>query len=275
MLRLRIITAIVLVAVLVGALVMGARAFIALAGVIFGVALFEWLRLAAWPAGGAVAGGVLLALGLIALEWSGVAIAPAVLVAIAALACASWFLVACTIVYAERSGRLHLHNGVVAGLAPLLLAGAWFSMIALYRRGAVFLFSALAVVWIADIAAYFAGRAFGRRKLAPHISPGKTWAGAVGAIVAVLLVGAGLWMAWPEGALFSNTLFARNAALALVLLAVLVVVSIVGDLFESLLKRHAGVKDSSSLLPGHGGVLDRIDALLSVLPAAVLIEAWL
>jgi CDP-diglyceride synthetase len=98
---------------------------------------------------------------------------------------------------------------VVAVLAPLLLGGAWFSLLALYRQGALFLFSALAVVWIADIAAYFAGRAFGKRKLAPHISPGKTWAGAVGAVVAVLLVGVAVWLGWPDGGLFSNVLFAR------------------------------------------------------------------
>jgi phosphatidate cytidylyltransferase len=94
-------------------------------------------------------------------------------------------------------------------------------------------------------------------------------------VVAVLLVGVAVWLGWPDGGLFSNVLFARAPAIALITLGVLVIVSIVGDLFESLLKRHAGVKDSSGLLPGHGGVLDRIDALLPVLPAAVLVVGLL
>jgi phosphatidate cytidylyltransferase len=275
MLRLRVITAVILLLLLIGALALGPLAFATFAAVAFGAAIFEWLRFAAWSTPGAIAGGIVGAALLVALRWARVDLSGTALVVVVALTCAAWLLVACWLVYAERNNRLALPNGIVAALAPLLLGGAWFSLLSLYQRGALFLFSALAVVWIADIAAYFAGRAFGRRKLAPHISPGKTWAGAAGAIVAVLLVGVGVWLGWPDGAIFSNALFARAPMLALVMLALLVVVSVVGDLFESLLKRHAGVKDSSGLLPGHGGVLDRIDALLPVLPAAVLIEALL
>jgi phosphatidate cytidylyltransferase len=275
MLRTRIITAVILLLFLVGALALGPLAFATFAAVAFGAATFEWLRFAAWSTRSAVAGGIAGAVALIALQWFGMKLSDSTLLATAALACVAWAVVACWLVYAENTNRLSLNNGVIAVLAPVLLAGAWFSLLSLYRHGALFLFSALAVVWIADIAAYFAGRAFGKRKLAPHISPGKTWAGAVGAIVAVLLAGCGVWLGWPRGAIFSNTLFARAPALALVALALLVVVSIVGDLFESLLKRHAGMKDSSGLLPGHGGVLDRIDALLPVLPAAALIEGLL
>src|SRR5690606_23606746 len=131
------------------------------------------------------------------------------------------------------------------------------------------LLTMMALVWVADIAAYFSGRAFGQRKLAAHISPGKTREGAYGGIAAA----AGFALA---SAACPNTygaaLVARwgwvGALLAALLLAGL---SIAGDLFESLIKRRAGVKDSSRLLPGHGGVLDRIDALLPVLPLAILL----
>ena len=134
------------------------------------------------------------------------------------------------------------------------------------------LLSVLVIVWLADTAAYFAGRAFGKRKLAPHISPGKTWAGVVGAAVAVVVAAwAAFWIA-PEASLWSNGLIVSLGPLAVMLLALLVALSIVGDLFESLLKRQAGVKDSSGLLPGHGGFYDRIDALLPVLPLAVVFE---
>ena len=275
MLRTRIVTAVVLLLLLVGALALGPPVFATFMALAVGAATFEWLRFAAWSTVPAVAGGVISAIALIALHWLGLNLTGPMLVAILGATALAWLMIALWLVYAENNNRLILNNGIIAVLAPLLLGGAWFSLLALYQRGALFLFSALAVVWVADIAAYFAGRAFGKRKLAPHISPGKTWAGALGAMVAVLIVALGVWLGWPGGEIFSNVLFARAPLLAMLTLALLVVASIVGDLFESLLKRHAGMKDSSGLLPGHGGVLDRIDALLPVLPAAVLIEVLL
>ena len=130
------------------------------------------------------------------------------------------------------------------------------------------LLGTMAVVWVADIAAYFSGRAFGRHKLAPSISPGKTWEGAVGATLAVLLFGFGVLVA----------LGADHAGGALAIAAALIAwtaLSVIGDLFESLLKRQAGLKDSGSLLPGHGGILDRIDSLTSTLPLVALTTLWL
>jgi phosphatidate cytidylyltransferase len=128
------------------------------------------------------------------------------------------------------------------------------------------------VVWLADIGAYFAGKAFGRHKLAPAISPGKTWEGAIGGWLAVLIVAAVAFALHAfEPTLYSALLEHLGAARTLVTLTILVVFSVIGDLFESMLKRQAGVKDSSGLLPGHGGVLDRIDALLPVLPLAMLL----
>ncbi|MDR2207701.1 MAG: phosphatidate cytidylyltransferase [Azoarcus sp.] len=120
-----------------------------------------------------------------------------------------------------------------------------------------------ALVWVADIAAYFFGRAFGVKKLAPNISPGKTWAGAIGAVMGVLLYGnAILFAVTSDGTLRFGVQQVLLFQLAFIGLAVM---SIVGDLFESLLKRQAGVKDSSNLLPGHGGILDRVDSLTSTL----------
>jgi phosphatidate cytidylyltransferase len=160
----------------------------------------------------------------------------------------------------------------LAILSIVILACAWMSLCILALSGPFMLLSALAIVWISDIAAYFAGRKFGRRKLAPLVSPGKTWEGVVGAMLACLLsvfaVGSipGLPPNLPRVILTSMPLIAAAGVTCL-----LVALGIAGDLFESLLKRRAGVKDSSGLLPGHGGVFDRIDAILPVLPLAMLI----
>jgi phosphatidate cytidylyltransferase len=122
----------------------------------------------------------------------------------------------------------------------------------------------MCLVWVADSAAYFAGRKFGKTKLAPSISPGKTWEGVAGAVFGVSLYVALVWSFSPE--------FSRLQMLPALMLTAWwwVVLAVIGDLFESAIKRQAGVKDSGALLPGHGGLLDRIDALTSTLPLAAL-----
>ncbi len=120
----------------------------------------------------------------------------------------------------------------------------------------------LGTAWVSDTAAYFIGRRFGKRKLAPSISPGKTWEGVAGALAAVGLYA----LAWAS---LGGPMNAAPAWILPVLLG-LAVAGMIGDLFESLIKRQAGVKDSGKLLPGHGGILDRIDAPLAMLPLAVL-----
>jgi phosphatidate cytidylyltransferase len=134
--------------------------------------------------------------------------------------------------------------------------------------GAWRLLFAFALVWAADVGAYFAGRSFGRRKLAPQVSPGKTWEGAYGGLAFSLIIAAvaGIWLFRLQGMAWLPFLL---LSLAVVLL------SIVGDLGESLLKRQAGAKDSGTLLPGHGGMLDRIDSLLAAVPAMALGLRWL
>jgi phosphatidate cytidylyltransferase len=132
----------------------------------------------------------------------------------------------------------------------------------------------MAIVWVADSAAYFAGRRFGKRKLAPAISPGKTWEGVYGALIAVAVYALAL-LPFAEGAGYSAAIVPVSVIAWVALALALMSLSIVGDLFESQLKRNRGVKDSGKLLPGHGGVLDRIDALLAALPPAALIAHYL
>ena len=175
-------------------------------------------------------------------------------------------------------GRLRRHQARAGGwpLAALVLLACWVSLLALRERGAWVLVISMAIVWVADIAAYFAGRAIGRRKLAPTISPGKSWEGAIAGVLAV--IGAGLWAAGQPGlqdALPAQLLSRWGVAPTIVALAALAALSVVGDLYESLVKRQAGAKDSGRLLPGHGGVLDRVDALLSTMPAVVLLHLLL
>ncbi len=153
----------------------------------------------------------------------------------------------------------------------LVLVPTWLALVELRNLGPSLLLLLMSVAWISDIAAYFAGRRFGRHKLAPSISPGKTWEGVTGAALAVSAYAAIWSVAWP--AYFPQVLKSMHfgAFGMLLFLWLLTAVGIYGDLFESALKRRAGVKDSGALLPGHGGVLDRIDALTSVLPVAALV----
>lgn len=136
--------------------------------------------------------------------------------------------------------------------------------LALYQLRAIsplLLLGLMAAIWISDTAAYFTGRAFGKHKLAPQISPNKTWEGVAGALISVLLYGL-IWDFSADETVLSATFIP--------LLLIMAVLGIVGDLYESLIKRQAGVKDSGNILPGHGGILDRIDALTSSLPFAML-----
>ncbi len=151
----------------------------------------------------------------------------------------------------------------------IVLLGAFVAIVALQMRSAWLALAAMAIVWIADTAAYFVGRRFGRRKLAPQISPGKTWEGAAGGIAAVVVYALAL-LPLAARAGYAAPLDALRVGAWIAFAVALAALSIVGDLHESLLKRRAGVKDSGSLLPGHGGILDRTDALLAAMPPAAL-----
>jgi phosphatidate cytidylyltransferase len=153
--------------------------------------------------------------------------------------------------------------------AWVALLGAWLALVELQARSPWLVLAASAIVWIADTAAYFFGRAFGQRKLAPEISPGKTWEGVYGGL-AVVAVYALCLLPFARDAGYLPDIGAPAVLAWLGIALVAAAVSVLGDLYESLLKRHAGVKDSGTLLPGHGGVLDRVDGLVAAVPLAAL-----
>jgi phosphatidate cytidylyltransferase len=277
MLKQRIITALAMLAVLLPALLVASPwPFVLVMLVLISAAGWEWGRLNGLGMGAALGLGAVLAVAAVVAVGAGwVEHAPALL----------WLLATLVWVF---GGAFALRGGVAAWprhpaalrlvLGVLLLWMAWVAVSVAKTLGLNFILSLFCLVWAADISAYFGGRAFGRRKLAPAISPGKSWEGVYAGVLGVFA----LALAW---LMFDQWLLARGVgatpslytlllarygwvvgALALVFLAAM---SVVGDLFESLVKRAAGAKDSSRLLPGHGGVLDRIDALLPVCPIAL------
>ena len=190
------------------------------------------------------------------------------------LAAAAWVVGGGMALRAGVAGWARLPEAGRWVLGWLLLCLAWLALAQARVVGVNFLLSILCLVWVADIAAYFGGRAFGRRKLAPAISPGKSWEGVYSGALGVMVL-ALVWLIadqqWPTDSksLYSVIYQSRGAVVLVCSVVALTALSVMGDLFESLIKRAAGAKDSSQLLPGHGGVLDRIDALLPVLPVAM------
>ena len=270
MLRTRVVTAVVVLVVLLAMLFFApALAWAAFMMLVALVACWEWSRLSALaPAGQSVylfASGVLGA-GFWVLYLRDPRGAFMNAATVAFIVSAAFWIVAAP-VWLARLGRPRAEACAAAGW--LVMWPTWFAFVVLRDASPWMLLAIAAIVWIADIAAYFAGRAFGRHKLAPAISPGKTWEGVFGALAGVAAYG--LILAWLARAQPLPVPPAMGAALGLPLvlaMLALAALSIVGDLFESWMKRGAGLKDSSSLLPGHGGVLDRIDALTSTLPVA-------
>jgi phosphatidate cytidylyltransferase len=274
MLRQRVLTAVVLLALLLPALFAASPLPFAILTLAFiGAAGWEWGRLNGGGMGASVALGAALAAACgaaIAAGWTGAA--PA------------WPWWAATLVW-PLGGAFVLSRGpagwpdIAAALRWLIgFVVLWLAWLALANAKAIginFILSVFCLVWAADIAAYFGGRSLGRRKLAPAISPGKSWEGVWSGMAGVLVL-ALVWVLVIDRSVGvdSVSLFGRLVArlgwLGLVGVVVLLsAMSVVGDLFESLVKRAVGAKDSSALLPGHGGVLDRIDALLPVFPMAL------
>lgn len=276
MLKQRVVTAVLLLAVLLPTLwVPMDWPFMLFAAIAITLAGWEWARLNGWQGGAALAygGGVLglMAGGLWllahppALLWQGTLM--------------FWVLGGALALRGAAPGWQQLPQGLRLLLGPLLVVPAGLAMVGWKGIGLNALLSVLCLVWAADIFAYFGGRAFGKRKLAPAISPGKSWEGVWCGMLGVLLL-AVFWLfvidaqSWTDSpSLYALLVHRHGVPLALLSLLLLSALSVVGDLVESLIKRAAGAKDSSQLLPGHGGVLDRIDALLPVLPIALALSA--
>ncbi len=267
MLKTRIVTALVLLALVLPSLFFLPQAYWALLVALFiGVAAWEWGGLLGFDQTKRVLTGAAQAM----------LCAAAVLLDPAAIdgALSLWVMVSygiaalfwCAVIPFWLRAKWKLPHGLPGLLVGLVvLFPTWLALVQLRVTGPGVLLAIMATVWMADIAAYFSGKTFGKHKLAPTISPGKTWEGALGAGVGVILYGIVLRLAFSFAPV--------GLPLWMLGLLALTAISIMGDLYESMLKRQAGIKDSSNVLPGHGGVLDRIDSLTSTLPVVALL--WL
>lgn len=264
----RVLTAAVLMAASVAALMLCPTPLVAaLLGIVVLLGAWEWSALAGVIGSAARAGYLVVTALLLAAIYIWIGTGAALPIALPALAW--WVLAAILVLRYQVSGRpppRGLWWRLPAGWAIML--PAWATLVFLHRtHGPAGVFALLALIWVADSAAYLFGRRYGRRRLASRVSPGKSWEGLLAAVLAsaVFALSSATWVAVPGGMRWHYALLAVGVVL----------LSVVGDLTESLFKRVAGLKDSGSLLPGHGGVLDRVDSLTAAAPAFLLGLHWL
>lgn len=281
MLKQRVITAVVLLLVLLPALFYdGSAPFSVLVLLFMVAAAWEWAHLNGYSMPASCLVGGVCALLCAGLWWAGWVAQP--LPRLWLVTGAAWVLLGGWVLRAGVPAWGQLDRSFRLGLGLLALVLTWLAVAQAKLIGTNFLLSVFALVWVADIGAYFAGRTWGgrlvTRKLAPSISPGKSWEGVWGGMVAVLLL-AWAWTRfdlWAQPAVpsFYSHLAGRGVVFVVIACLFMAAMSVAGDLIESLVKRSAGVKDSSKLLPGHGGVLDRVDALLPSLPLAMMLYSF-
>ena len=289
MLKQRVITAIVLLLILIGSYMLGPVAFAGVMAIAFILAQWEWLKLSGLNS-------IISALIAVVVGGSAAAITYLVSLDLQVINHASqeyqqlyanlsgmfvMYLTVITLLWVGISIRVFFVlktglpvNRIVVGITGVFFPpAAWLAFVAMYATfGISMVISLLAIVWVADIMAYFTGMAFGKHRMSPAISPKKSWEGVAGGMLSVMLLG--LLFAWlaPEIKTIPGVIVESMGAVVWIIIAyILVSLSIVGDLFESALKRQAGIKDSSNLLPGHGGFYDRLDAMMPTLPAGFLL----
>lgn len=263
MLRTRIITAVAIAAFLVPAILyLGRTPWAMVTALVTGLGAWEFARLAGFCSAGQVRYGLFV---------GGVALAAASFLSAGEQAAIGGLFLGLSFIFWTLIVPFWLHSRwrvarhwVMAIVGLVVLLPTWHALVALKERSPYWLLGAIGLVALADIAAYFFGRAFGRRKLAINISPGKTWEGAWGAMATVTAVAVALQIVL-------GGFDALRLAVLVVGMPLLTLASIAGDLFESMLKRQSGLKDSSNLLPGHGGILDRIDSHTAALPMVALL----
>lgn len=289
MLKQRVITAIVLLLILIGSYMLGPVAFAGVMAIAFILAQWEWLKLsglnsiisaliAVVVGGSAAAITYLVSLDLQVINHASqeyqqlYANLSGMFVMYLTVITLLWVGISIRVFFARKTGLPV--NRIVVGITGVFFPpAAWLAFVAMYATfGISMVISLLAIVWVADIMAYFTGMAFGKHRMSPAISPKKSWEGVAGGMLSVMLLG--LLFAWlaPEIKTIPGVIVESMGALVWIIIAyILVSLSIVGDLFESALKRQAGIKDSSNLLPGHGGFYDRLDAMMPTLPAGFLL----
>lgn len=270
MLLTRVITAVVLFLILLGAVSLGSQYLCGAMAIALAIVLYEWLSMTRMKK--PVAAVISAMCGLLAVAYAFTGLMPSGVwfVVLELVACVIWLgLMAVAFVARDRGFAVTDNTSFV--LAAIIVSATYFAMVWLTMVGDwPLMLSVFMLVWLADVCAYFAGRFFGKHKMAPAISPKKTWEGALGAFVSVVLAALAAWVWLPHSMVFSSILIERAGfAAGILIVLLLVAISISGDLFESALKRHAGIKDSGKLLPGHGGFYDRLDAALAVFPCAL------
>ncbi len=281
MLKQRIITALALLAVLLPALFAASpQPFYVLSILLMGAGAWEWGNMNGMSGRQAILSGVICADLCVFAWWAGWTTHTDAWVWW--LAGSGWVGVTAWMLQRGVQGWALWHRDLRWMLGLIMLWLSWLAMAQARTASIQLLLSIFCVVWAADVFAYFCGKALGgriiHRKLAPTVSPGKSWEGAIGGLCGVFVL-AWTWMQleqtyqWPGTSLFTH-MMSHGVFLWVLSLVFLTTMSVVGDLVESLVKRSAGVKDSSNLLPGHGGVLDRLDALLPSLPIALMLLNW-
>jgi phosphatidate cytidylyltransferase len=284
MLKQRVITALIMLAIVIPTLLYPSPwPFCLLALVFMAAGAWEWARMNGLKESGSIYFAGFFVLGA-ALSWY-LGFLNMAMPNVWILASGFWVLSSAWLLSAGVVGWSKIPETLRRAGGLIVLWLAWLAVCQARIQGVNFLMSVMCLVWVADSFAYFAGRTWGgkftKNKLAPSISPGKSWEGVWGGAVGVFVIALAWiwadshWLSAAQGSATSlyTRLNSQHVVLMVVALLFLTAMSVIGDLIESLIKRSAGVKDSSGLLPGHGGVLDRVDALLPTLPIAMMLTS--